>query len=215
MIYIIQSLGRMIDPKLKIDGVFGPKTKSALHRLLKHPIKRRIVEQYVEQTDLSMADVERFLTDRGDQPPAQLVVALSSALAARGLMRLKPFILAQWHLESAAFKSALAVRHKNYAGLKTNVLKGSPFSYKSVTMKTEEYEDGVMRKISAGFASFATYGDFVENYLWYLFDGPSAYRYVGLSDVVNVREYAYVLRRGGYATDPNYVRNVASRYVFA
>ncbi|MED1954600.1 glycoside hydrolase family 73 protein [Brevibacillus centrosporus] len=75
-----------------------------------------------------------------------------------------------------------------------------------VTVMTHEYYNGKKTAVIANFRAYNHYGEAIDDHFALL----KKDRYVnsGVWKAKTPREYAEALKRGGYATDPNYVTNI-------
>jgi hypothetical protein len=78
----------------------------------------------------------------------------------------------------------------------------------SVTVWTTEYYNGKKTRVQAKFRAYHNYGEAIDDH-FALLKKP---RYVnaGVWQAKTPREYAEALKRGGYATDPQYVEKIMS-----
>ena len=94
--------------------------------------------------------------------------------------------------------SALASKHNNLFGIKGTGSAGS------VTMPTHEFVNGHMVVVPQQFAAYKTPEDSMIAHKALM----SGKRYKGVMNASNVSDAADELGRSGYATDPNYGKNV-------
>ena len=114
-------------------------------------------------------------------------------------------VIAQGALESGNGQSALAKTHKNYYGIKaTRDWKG-----KVVTMKTDEFYDGVKSNINGTFRAYNSFLDSTKDYVKFLKENPR-YTIGGVFDANTIEEQVQALKNSGYATAPTYVSNIMS-----
>lgn len=92
----------------------------------------------------------------------------------------------------------------NYAGIKWATVK----TVERVSAATTEFISGKNVRVNADFAVFTSANDFVDAYFRYLFE--TSKRYPGLKDAKSANEYGAILKKGGYATDPDYASKFAS-----
>lgn len=102
----------------------------------------------------------------------------------------------------------------NYAGIKWNTVKTA----RKATATTSESVNGKMVRINDAFAAFDSPADFANAYISVLQRG----RYKAALSQSTVEGYFTELKKGGYATDPNYVKigvqvaqRVANNYALA
>lgn len=94
--------------------------------------------------------------------------------------------------------SKLATEANNLFGMKGTGTAGS------VTMPTKEYINGKMQTVDAQFAAYKTPQDSMAAYAKTL-QNP---RYAGALQATNLQDAAAAMQKGGYATDPNYAKNL-------
>lgn len=130
-----------------------------------------------------------------------LIAPIIQEEAARRGYKYPSAIIAQACLESNYGKSKLASKYHNYFGLKC----GSKWRGRSVSLKTnEEYSPGTLTRITDNFRVYDTMEAGVAGY----FDFISAARYSNLKQAESSRDYLEKIKRDGYATSVNYVKNV-------
>jgi len=114
-------------------------------------------------------------------------------------------VIAQGALESGNGQSALAKVHNNYYGIKAS----RDWKGKVVTMKTDEFYNGVKSNINGTFRAYNSFYDSTKDYVKFLQENP---RYVngGVFDASTPEEQVQALKNSGYATAPTYVSNVLS-----
>jgi len=169
--------------------------------------------QSVKATPVAQQKKEYGMLDKASLFNNEVVPAVKAEAARRGVNAL-------FHVAQLALESGYGLRvpltkdgqlSYNYGGLKTNVMRGWSGAYGSVANTTTEYAGGKPKVIVDGFASFRSPAEFVQAYFWYLFDGPSSYRYKdGIKSAQTADEYGAALQKRGYATDPRYAAKVAS-----
>lgn len=151
----------------------------------------------------------KMSSDPSDVYGLRIVPALIREARERGINPVLP--LTQIQLESGGKSSPMGDDGKpsfNYGGLKWNSV--SPRTARKATASTlENYGKGNVR-INDAFAAFDSPEEFAKAYFNYLLKGPSAYRYPGLLKAKTVAEFATILKKGGYATDPDYVSKMVS-----
>lgn len=188
---------------LGVDGVAGNETKRAFHSASAET-KDLITKSALAATGLDISSLIPAIVLPNTDFVSDVVPVVARAALSAGLLPLA--VVTQITLESGWGQSALARDHFNFGGLKFNSVSSFPgIKPLSTTMKTQEFIDGKNVEVSAGFASFRSVEHFADVYVWYLLKSGSAYRYPGLSQATTVRDYFAILKKGGYATDPNYV----------
>lgn len=107
----------------------------------------------------------------------------------------------------------------NYGGIKWNSVK----TKERASAKTNEGSGENVERITDTFAVFDSPEEFAVAYFYYLFNGPSSYRYKGLEKANTPLEFGTILQNGGYAgknreyasTFANAASSVARKYALA
>jgi flagellar protein FlgJ len=115
-------------------------------------------------------------------------------------------VSAEYLVAQAALESGWGSREiKNKDGSSSHnlfgVKAGSSWKGSTVDVVTTEYKDGVPQKIVQKFRSYASDAEAFQDYAQTI---SSSSRYKGLSEVRTPDEFAQVMQRSGYATDPEY-----------
>lgn len=105
-------------------------------------------------------------------------------------------VTAQAALESNWGRSALAIEHNNFFGMKA----GLHWKGKTVTYSTKEVIKGQTKVVKATFRSYKNVDEGIRGY----FEFISSPRYSNLKKAETIADYALMLHKDGYATDPNY-----------
>lgn len=219
----VQAIANLFGAGLKIDGIVGPGTRKGVAAI----------------PEDNLRDVDTLLARAGKESVAQIVSPSASQidendwdLLVDEVIRQAPevglnptWIIAQMALESGWGTQVPKVGGRssyNFGGIKANSVQ----QVEGVTTPTLEHLNGTFIRTTAKWAIFDSISHFVSMYLYYLLEGPSAYRYkrpfnkVGdLTSAKTGREFAAILQAGGYATDPKYpdkivgiVRSVERRH---
>lgn len=119
--------------------------------------------------------------------------------------------VAQAIVESNYGKSLLASRAHNLFGMKAALSGnewGSTWSGRIYRKKTREVIGGRSVYIRANFRRYSTWAQSIEDHSAYLSGARkgTALRYSGIVGEKNYRKAAKIIKRGGYATAPNYVK---------
>lgn len=193
-----------VERSFRVDGGYGPITDTAA-KLNPSPVVDAMQQKI---RDLTPAPAEkRAPADSGDPPFGDVLEAVTAEAKKRGLDP-TPY-LAQVTLESGWGRNVPRLADGrsslNYAGLKFNSVKQRVTE--RAKARTVEYDRGVALSVVDSFAVFNSLAEFAEVYFWYLFEGPSSYRYPGL-DQADVTSFGDILQKGGYATDPKYAEAI-------
>ncbi|MCY6483962.1 glycoside hydrolase family 73 protein [Clostridium aestuarii] len=109
--------------------------------------------------------------------------------------------IAQAILESSWGRSGLSTKAKNLFGIKA-------FSSKIyVIMPTTEWSRGKKIRINAKFRKYNSYAESIEDHALFLVKNRR-YKRHGFFNTQNYRGQAEALQRAGYATDPNYSKQI-------
>jgi flagellar protein FlgJ len=91
-----------------------------------------------------------------------------------------------------------------------NIKADKAWQGKQAKLSTLEFDQGVAKKVNAGFRSYASYQESFKDYVDFIKNNP---RYGdALKQVGNGDRYLQELQQAGYATDPNYANKVMSIY---
>lgn len=116
--------------------------------------------------------------------------------------------LAQFILETGWGKSKLFKETNNGFGIKA-----SSGTKKSRTYKTNEYhKDGSKYTVQAQFRDYASFEDSLADHSAYLTSAKKngKLRYAGLQGCTDYRRALDIIKKGGYATDPEYVSKLCN-----
>lgn len=188
-----------------VDGGYGPMTDLAA-KLNPSPVVDAMQQRI---RDLAPAPAEKQSSAEFSADPlfADVLEAVTAGARKRGLDP-TPY-LAQVTLESGWGRNVPRLADGrsslNYAGLKFESVKQRVTE--RANARTTEFDKGIALSVVDSFAVFNSLADFVEVYFWYLFEGPSSYRYPGL-DQADVNTFGSILQKGGYATDPQYAQAI-------
>lgn len=118
-------------------------------------------------------------------------------------------LLAQAALETGWGRSVI----KNSDGSSFNLfnIKASKgWHGEQIQVSTLEFEQGVAKKVNAGFRAYASFQESFQDYVGFIKNNP---RYgIALQQVGNGERYLQELQRAGYATDPSYAKKVMNIY---
>lgn len=189
--------------KIAVDGSVGDQTQRALASA-SPDIREQAKIAVKAVTGLNIDDLIPAVVEKLNDFGREVVPALITAAKSAGLI--PEAVVAQVVLESGWGQSQLARQYHNYGGLKYNSVSSFPGKKPGSTqMRTTEFIAGNNVSVSAGFATFDSPRHFAEVYVWYLLSGGSSYRYRGIQRAATTKEYFEILKKGGYATDPEYV----------
>ena len=119
-------------------------------------------------------------------------------------------ILAQAALETGWGRSL--IKHSNGSNSFNlfNIKADKAWLGKQAQVHTLEIEQGIAKKVNAGFRSYASFHESFQDYVDFIKSNP---RYVdALKQAGNGERYLHELQQAGYATDPNYANKVMSIY---
>ena len=128
--------------------------------------------------------------------------------AARELGVEPKVLLAQAALESGWGRSVI----KNSNGVNSfnlfNIKADKSWQGKQTQVATLEFDQGIAKKVNAGFRSYDSYEESFRDYVEFIKSNP---RYGdALKKVGNAEHYMHELQRAGYATDPAYARKISA-----
>ena len=118
--------------------------------------------------------------------------------------------MAQFILESEWGKSELAQKANNLFGMKFR-LSGVDWTGCKYSKMTQEYIEGKYVNVTANFRAYNSIEDSIRDHSNYLISSEIASglkRYAGLQDCKDYKKAAFILKHGGYATDPEYVNKI-------
>ncbi|AEB75910.1 hypothetical protein ADU80_12445 [Clostridium botulinum] len=111
--------------------------------------------------------------------------------------------ISQAILESAWGRSQLSDKYKNLFGIKADAGWKGP----RVNMQTGEYRNGSHVMENWGFRVYNSYAESIEDHALFLVNNPR-YRRNGFFDAKNYTGQAKALVRAGYATSPDYAKQL-------
>ncbi|WP_053070055.1 glucosaminidase domain-containing protein [Clostridium sp. K25] len=111
--------------------------------------------------------------------------------------------ISQAILESAWGRSQLSAKYKNLFGIKTD----SSWKGPRINMETGEYRNGSHVMENWGFRVYSSYEESIEDHALFLVNNPR-YSKAGLFSVKSYIGQANALVRAGYATSPDYARQL-------
>lgn len=203
-IKVLQAVTGLHSNLERVDGVVGNNTRKAVAAL--GSSQRKMLEKTMSDLGLPNPDVLLAPVTKGTFPVDFQVVAKAVTAEARRRGVNPTFYLAQIAHETGWGRSVPRLPNRqssnNFAGLKYESVKSQVKGKTDVS--TLEYIKGLPETIRDGFAVFSSAEEFARVYFWYLFEGPSSYRYPGLKDATTARQFGEILQKGGYATDPSY-----------
>ncbi|MGZ8181640.1 MAG: flagellar assembly peptidoglycan hydrolase FlgJ [Methylobacter sp.] len=119
-------------------------------------------------------------------------------------------ILAQAALESGWGRSVIKSGNGSNSFNLFNIKADKSWQGKQVQVATLEFDQGIAKKVNAGFRSYNSFEDSFRDYVDFIKSNP---RYSdALKKAGNAEQYMHELQRAGYATDPKYTSKVMSIY---
>jgi flagellar protein FlgJ len=119
-------------------------------------------------------------------------------------------ILAQAALETGWGRSLIKNSNGSNSFNLFNIKADKAWQGKQAQVPTLEFEQGIAKKVNAGFRSYASFQESFQDYADFIKANP---RYGdALKQAGNGERYLHELQRAGYATDPNYANKVMSIY---
>jgi len=130
--------------------------------------------------------------------------------AARELGIEPKVLLAQAALESGWGRSVIKNSHGDNSFNLFNIKADKSWQGKQAQVSTLEFDQGIARKVNAGFRSYDSYEESFRDYVDFIKSNP---RYGdALKKAGNAEHYMHELQQAGYATDPKYAAKVMSIY---
>lgn len=119
-------------------------------------------------------------------------------------------ILAQAALETGWGRSVIKNGNGSNSFNLFNIKADKTWQGKQAQVPTLEFEQGIAKKVNAGFRSYASFQESFQDYVDFIKSNP---RYGNaLKQAGDGERYMYELQHAGYATDPNYANKVMSIY---
>jgi len=119
-------------------------------------------------------------------------------------------ILAQAALESGWGRSVIHNSNGSNSFNLFNIKADKAWQGKQAQVTTLEFDQGIAKKVNAGFRSYDSFEDSFRDYVDFIKSNP---RYGdALKKAGNAQQYVHELQRAGYATDPKYADKVMSIY---
>ncbi len=119
-------------------------------------------------------------------------------------------ILAQAALESGWGRSTIRNGNGDNTFNLFNIKADKAWQGKQAQVATLEFDQGVAKKVNAGFRSYDSFEESFKDYVDFIKTNP---RYGdALKKAGNAEQYMHELQRAGYATDPKYANKVMSIY---
>lgn len=130
--------------------------------------------------------------------------------AARELGVKPKVLLAQAALETGWGRSLIKNRDGSNSFNLFNIKADKSWQGKQAQVSTLEFEQGIAKKVNAGFRSYRSYQESFRDYVDFIKTNP---RYaLALRKAGNAHQYIRELQHAGYATDPNYADKVMNIY---
>ena len=119
-------------------------------------------------------------------------------------------LLAQAALETGWGRSLIKNSNGSNSFNLFNIKADKSWQGKQAQVPTLEFEQGIAKKVNAGFRSYASFQESFQDYVAFIKNNP---RYGdALKQAGNGERYLHELQRAGYATDPNYANKIMSIY---
>jgi len=119
-------------------------------------------------------------------------------------------LLAQAALETGWGRSLIKTGNGGNSFNLFNIKADKSWQGKQAQVPTLEFEQGIAKKVNAGFRSYASFQESFRDYVDFIKSNP---RYGdALKQAGNRERYLHELQRAGYATDPNYADKIMSIY---
>lgn len=119
-------------------------------------------------------------------------------------------ILAQAALETGWGRSLIKNSNGSNSFNLFNIKADKSWRGRQAQVSTLEFEQGIAKKVNAGFRSYASFQESFQDYAAFIKTNP---RYGdALKQAGNGERYLHELQRAGYATDPDYANKIMSIY---
>ena len=119
-------------------------------------------------------------------------------------------ILAQAALETGWGRSLIKNSNGSNSFNLFNIKADKSWQGKQAQVPTLEFEQGIAKKVNAGFRSYTSFQESFQDYVDFIKSNP---RYGdALKQAGNGERYLHELQQAGYATDPNYANKVMRIY---
>jgi len=119
-------------------------------------------------------------------------------------------LLAQAALETGWGRSLIKNSNGSNSFNLFNIKADKSWQGKQARVSTLEFEQGVAKKVNAGFRSYSSYRESFQDYVSFIKNNP---RYAdALKKAGNAEQYMRELQQAGYATDPKYADKIMSIY---
>jgi peptidoglycan hydrolase FlgJ len=119
-------------------------------------------------------------------------------------------LLAQAALETGWGRSLIKNSNGSNSFNLFNIKADKSWQGKQAQVSTLEFEQGIAKKVNAGFRSYASFQESFQDYVGFIKTNP---RYGdALKQAGNGERYLHELQRAGYATDPNYANKIMGIY---
>jgi peptidoglycan hydrolase FlgJ len=119
-------------------------------------------------------------------------------------------IMAQAALETGWGRSLIKNSNGSNSFNVFNIKADKSWQGKQAQVATLEFEDGIAKKVNAGFRTYSSFKESFQDYVSFIKSNPRYHN--ALKQVGNAERYMHELQRAGYATDPNYANKVISIY---
>jgi flagellar protein FlgJ len=206
-----------------------PKIISQYPQAVEKQVSTKVDSQVDTDTDGSQVIINAYIHDRSPlnemtEIPLKNDHALPIQSAEDFVRQLHPYaeqaakelgvepkvILAQAALETGWGRSLIKNSNGSNSFNLFNIKADKAWQGKQAQVPTLEFEQGIAKKVNAGFRSYASFQESFQDYVNFIKSNP---RYGdALKQTGNGERYLYELQRAGYATDPNYANKVMNIY---
>jgi len=185
-----------------VDGPVSPKAAVAID-----PVDIGIVEER-EEAESPLKDEPALPITSAQQFIAQLQPFAEQAAKELGV---EPrVIMAQAALETGWGRSLIKNSNGSNSFNVFNIKADKGWQGQQAQVSTLEFEDGIAKKVPAGFRSYGSFEQSFQDYVSFIKTNPRYHN--ALKQVGNAERYMHELQRAGYATDPNYADKVMNIY---
>jgi flagellar protein FlgJ len=174
-----------------------------------HQALERLFDRSVEETSGAALKNEQILPIQSAQDFVRQLWPMAER-AGRELGVEPRVILAQAALETGWGRSLIKHGDGGSSFNLFNIKADKAWQGKQAQVSTLEFEDGIAKKVNAGFRSYDSFQDSFQDYVRFIKNNP---RYQNaLEQAGNAEHYVQSLQRAGYATDPHYADKVMRIY---
>lgn len=202
--YLNRSSGssKPVPGRQAVDGTARAKAAGAMD-----PADANTVDE-IEKTEFPLKDEPALPITSAQEFVTQLRPFAEQAAKELGV---EPrVIMAQAALETGWGRSLIKNSNGSNSFNVFNIKADKSWQGRQAQVPTLEFEDGIAKKVNAGFRSYTSFEQSFQDYVSFIKSNPRYHN--ALKQVGNAERYMHELQRAGYATDPNYANKVMNIY---